>query len=756
VPQPKTKQLELSTVDRERLEALIRDDWSLDSADLNDRQTKLRRWYRLWRNVTEVNPIPDQDRSNFSIPMILWVILQSLAKDLDVLLGEESEIIVNPIGKTDVDRVPKVKKWINWRIKHSLKLFPKLYRYLLQKKIFGNSIGFIPWKTKSRTVRVFEQQERQVFEDSIDPVTNLPIQIPRKVTEQVEVEKEVIDFDGPDLVIENLEDWVVPVNAKSIEDTDHFIRRLQPFYDELLDWEDEGKLSDRLFDKEAKEFLKNKAETSSGVTKIQNTAATETVTVEKKSAEGLPQDAQGREQRLIIYNWFGRFRFSTNAEMGETEERSEEIVAFYSPDLRKLLGVSRLVDIFPDGRRPFIKSDGILDVDSFWSRGLVEILEPIQYEMDAFHRLAVSAGEGAIGPVIFGTPAAGQSLTARKLEPYTFVPVMDPNSIKAVNLGDINLQPYVLLMQELKSFTENLTALTDPQLGRQSDRPNAPRTFGQQALLQAESNVRLLLDIRLEREALRELIRRIWELDKRYLPPETFFRVTEEDPGDVLTKEDMQGSFDFDIGPVTAISNRAQKTQELMQSFALVAPLGMPQITVALLKKVLEKMGQPDVAALLPDLGQLAPPKTPDEENARIMQGEDVDPHPLDNHQQHIAKHSDFRARMEIVVGTVMQGENEIELTMASQNPGLLGRIDSHIAEHQAAMKQKEGLSLVQAQLGAQGGAGGQGGQAAQIAPGNLDPAQGALQQAFGGQAPNESAQSQIASLVNTGGTNIL
>ncbi|KKK80307.1 hypothetical protein LCGC14_2824820, partial [marine sediment metagenome] len=278
-----------------------------------------------------------------------------------------------------------------------------------------------------------------------------------------------------------------------------------------------------------------------------------------------------------------------------------------------------------------------------------------------------------------------------------------------------------------------------PQLGRQLSQPNAPRTLGQQQLLQAESNVRLLLDIRLERENLRELLKRIWELDKRFLEKPVFFRVTEEDPGDVMTEEDMQGSYDFDIGPITALSNRQQKTQELLQMLALSGQVGIPQVTMALFKRAVEKAGFPDVAALIPDASEQKPGMSPEEENNLMLKGKDVDPSPLDNHTKHIPVH---------------QAQADRLIEFEKKQPGILAQagkqnvvanILSHIAEHTAAIK-RGGL-----------GAGGLTPQAQQPQQAQLGQGQqlgGALQQQPGQQSPGDTA-SQLSGLLNAGGGNL-
>ena len=724
MPLPPTQQLPLSELDKRKLIKLCDDRYAQYSADLKPRMAAMSRWYKLWRNGMDMNGFPEEERSNFSIPLIPWTIKAKVAKELDVLLGEESEIVVNPVGQSDVARADKVQKWLNWRVKTSLKLFKKLYVHLLQKYIFGVSIAFVPWVTRTRTVkRPQVQLQMQEMTDS----SGLSMMVP--VPAMVMVDEEVVDFDGPEVIIENLEDWFFDVTTSDILSGD-FCRRLWITIDDLLDLRDEGKL-DAAYVAEKLEDLRRLAESSTS-TPIDD------VTDEKATQSGTPAQPTTPTGKFILQNWFVKFRLNTLEDGSGGDERATPLVAFYQPERKCLLGVCRLVDIFPDGRSHFIVSQATLDVNSPYPIGQAELLEPISQEMDAFHRLAVSAAEGSIGPVVFYNPSSGFDPEKFKLEPMSAYACADPNGIKVVNLGQIQLAPYITLMQEMQAFAEKLTSLTDAQLGRTSEAPNAPRTFGQQQLLQAESNVNLLLDVRVEREALRELLNLIWEMDKRFLPKPYFFRVTESDPGDVMTDEDMMGNYDFDIGPVTAISNRAQKTQELMQAFALVQPLMIPQLTIGLAKKVLKRLGQDDVAAMLPDLAKLLPPLPPDQENVRMIQGESLDPNPLDNPMEHIPVHS---AALQQLQQEVAPG-----ISLAASNPGAGQRIQLHIEKHlQLAQQQAMMMQMVQGQQAAQ----------QPSKPGAKD---GKAQQVNGQarqSAPNEMSQNGTSSLMNSGNMNL-
>jgi hypothetical protein len=409
-----------------------------------------------------------------------------------------------------------------------------------------------------------------------------------------------------------------------------------------------------------------------------------------------------------------------------------------------------LVDIFPDGRLPFIKSDLIRDPNRFWGIGLPELLEDINREMDALHNITTDGGMMSVGPMGGYKPMSGFTAEKFKYEPFMMLPLNDPKNDLSFFNASFNPGGYVALMPQLLAMAERVTGLTETQLGRQFSGPNAPRTLGQQQLLQAESNQRLFLDLMLERESFRELMARIWEADKRWLEKPIFFRVTEEDPGDVLTDEDMQGDYDFDITPPTAIANRGQMLQDTIQAYSLLVsnPIALqnPALIAESLKKVLKRLGQAELVAFVPDTSKLRPPMSAEDENVLILQGQDVDPHPADNHIRHIEIHKRL-----IAFGEQAQQAAPGLLPHIGQSD-LIERVNSHIAEHQQAMKTQGGSINMMGRGAPTGGGQVFGGASPQFGQG-AGPGNGQQPSGQSNPAANPAA-ANLASILNSRGAN--
>lgn len=735
MPIPKVKQLELSEEATQRLISRIEQDYEDDSADLQGRNNALQRWYKLWRVARNMNGFPEEEKPAFNIPLVLWQILAKLAKELDALLGDESEIIVNPIGPSDTKRAQKVTRWMNWRVKNSLKLFKKLYVYLLQKSVMGTTIGHIYWKTKKRTVKSIEIQpvpyivtDPMTGMEMLDPMTGQPIMDMR--LEPIEVEKEVIDFDGPQFDVENLEHWLIPPYATSIEDADHFERVLWLSYEEVLDMVAEGQM--RELTDEEKEQLRHIAENEPPLGS--ESGSSKQVSSEKAAQTGTPSVPEGRQNKIRFINWNGKFL------VNEEDDRGQEIISFFQPDRKILCGTCRLVDMNPDGRRAFIASQAIQDINSFWGIGIAELLEPMNMEMNALHSAAEAAAEAANTIILLVKPTMGSSIDKTRLGAgLNLVPTSDTEGAKILQMQGGDLAQYATLMNQHLSFSERVTGLTDNQLGRQSERPNAPRTYGQQQLLQAESNTRILMDVRLERESLRELLKRIWEMDKRWAAKPVIFRVVEEDITSEMTEDDFQGEYDFDIGPVTMVSNRAQKTQELMMLIQMAA--NIPPVYMSLFKELLKRQGYPSLANIIPDASEMPHPIPPEEENNLLLQGQDVDPNPMDNHAAHMAKHQDMIVRLE-------QAYQQVPALQAS-DPQAIARIQAHIAEHQQMMKM--GAMSIMGPLMMGGG----GQQIGAGAPNGLNQTSQGSNGSGSPVAPNQQIQAALSGIRNSGGLNL-
>ena len=747
MPLPSISQFKLSDEDREKLKTQIVRQKTQDSGDLQQRSAAVTRWIRLWRAASDDNAFPATEKSNFHIPLVLWQILHKVAKEFAAIWGEDQRIIVSPKGKTDAKRAPKVNRWMNWRVS-TLGIVRKWYDYNVLKQIIGTSIAYVPYVVRKKEVKVAVPVTKTELVDSVDQDTGLAIKVPQETTTTEWKVKEVVSYEGPDLIPEAIEDWIVPAaGGPDIEDKDHFIRRLKLSMDEVVGLEDEGKivLTDEDREKLYKLAEESKTEVSQGVD------AGQPVREERAAQAGEPAVPQGSEDRIILYNWFGKFRITPSS--GEkSKDRPVKLVAFFSEDLQKVVGVMSRVDVCPDGELGFIKSELIRDPNKFWGIGVAELLESINNEMDMWHNIVTDAGTLGVAPIMLYSASSGFDPVKFKMEPGMAYCVADPSAVKIISLAGIDLSVYSTTMPQLLAMAERIIGVSEADMGRQYSGPNAPRTVGQQVMLQQGSSERQGLDLELERDVVRKFLCRIWELDKRFLPKPYAFRVTEENMDDVMNPDDFEGDWDFDISPPTRVSNAAQETQNLLQAYAMLSndPLIMqtPAVKVAMQRKILERLHQEEIAALLPDPEKMAPPQSPQVEEVRILQGETVSVNPADNHAEHLASHQDALDRYN-------QWDNRVPgIHTVLDLHGAISRLKMHIAATQQAMK-TQGGSIRMMPQGPTGGGG---------IPGTMPPIPGmGTNVPQMGAPPMQSpaapqagpAQAGLAQMLNTGGLNL-
>ena len=120
--------------------------------------------------------------------------------------------------------------------------------------------------------------------------------------------------------------------------------------------------------------------------------------------------------------------------------------------------------------------------------------------------------------------------------------------------------------------------MRDLQMGRQSDRPNAPRTATQTVKLLEEGNVRISLDTKVLREDMSIILGHFWALEYMFSPEETFFRVTEEDADGLfptnngaaaITLEDRDGRYDFRLEFAGSVWSKEMKKEQALARYQL-------------------------------------------------------------------------------------------------------------------------------------------------------------------------------------------
>lgn len=657
-------QLKWPQAEMDRIGNRILHDYRAAMADHNRRMQRWRQYFRRWRAATDLPNQGEEQASNVPVPYIRWNILTKWAKEMDSLFGDEAEIEAVPVGPSEYKRDLKIGKYMSWRVFNSMKLINPFCVFVLRKLLFGRSFAFSPWKRDTFLVK--------------DPHTG--------------AEREIVDYEGPDFDPLWPDDVIVPCEeVKSIHEFSYVIRRFRIRPDDLLKGEDEGRYQGIRKNWDNIIHLAQHG--------IQREFEGEEIKLEQDEAEGLLyQRPLSSGEWVTIIEWYGRWRPVKKGPRGGTpnasewdfekrEMRQREYVVRYLLDLHMVIGIQDLADLYPTkkNRRPFVESSMLKD-GSYWSPGLAEMLIDLEDELRVNHNQATEAGQLAMQPPIGYRPASGFNPDTFKLEPGLAIPLDNPEK----DLREITITAKMDIAQwkeqAVLAYGEKLTGMSDLQMGRQSDRPNAPRTARQTIALLEEGNVRISLDAKVLREDMSDVLTHFWDLEYLFSPDEQFFRVTEEDVngafavnngGSIITLEDRDGRYDFRLKFADSVWSREARKEKTLARYQLDLQNPMivqnPQALWETTNDAHEALGDPNFEDLVPRPPRPDMSVDPKREWVEMLHGEDVVVHPADDDLAHMTRHLQDLRRAERDKG----------------DPEAMGKLQQHYYDHIAQLQAK-------------------------------------------------------------------
>lgn len=656
-PQQNQFQLKWSDAEVSRIGTRVQTDYR---AAIGDHHRRLRRWatyYRRWRSMVDVPAEGEETASNVPVPFIRWNVFTKWSKEMDALFGDDAEIVAVPVGPSDYRKDKKISRYMTWRVFNSMKLLNPFCEFVLRKLVFGRSFAYSPWL-------------RDTFEVA---------------------GKEIVDYEGPGFTPLWPGDIIVPAEeVKCIHDFSFVIRRVVVTPDDLLDGVEEGRYNANV--KKNWTTILNIAQRGR-----QRQPEGQEVELEKDEAEGVMYERPlSAGEWVTVFEWYGKWRplKSGKRDAGEwdfdrREMKTEGFVVRYLLDLNLVIGVQSLEDLYPTlkRRRPFVESSMIKD-GTYWSPGLAEMLIDLEDELKVNHNQATESGQFAATPMFGYRPAAGVTADTFKAEPGLFIPLDNPATDVKQLVISANLEVATWKEQTVLAYGEKLTGMGDLQMGRQSDRPNAPRTATQTVKLLEEGNVRISLDTKVLQEDMAGVLQHFWDLEYLFTPEQTFFRVTEEDADGlfptnngaaVLTSEDRDGRYDFRLKFANSVWSKEMKKEQSLARYQLDLqnPLIVqnPRALWSVTNDVHTALGDPNFADLVPE------PPAPDisidprEEWVRMQEGEDVHVNPMDNDNVHMLRH--YRDYQE-------------SRTDPNADPQAVKALEAHYLQHIAQLTQKK------------------------------------------------------------------
>lgn len=678
---PKSYQIRLPESEQSKLIDRIEQDFLTDKATHTRWAQDCAEWMKKWETRVDPPAAGDEGKPNHVVPLIQWQCFNKLARDMQALLGDEAAITAKGTGPTDARKVHKVGCYMTSRVFDQMEIINPLAIFEFRRILNGWAAAYRPW-----------------YRREYDTLQGGKV-------------KRVCDYEGPGFFPCEPDDLMVPPErgVTSIHDFSHVIRRVRYTVDDLQ--RGDGTLFQGTSDPEFVRELIAWAKTGD-IANDYTLVGMDPVRSERERSEGVDYDQYVLGRRGIwVWEWYGAWRplkkRIRSAEVDDLERRlpyEADWVIRYIPGLRKIIGVQDLLELYPKmrKRRPFVESTLIKD-GTYRPKGFGALLEDLEDEATANSRLFTAAGELSVWPIIFYKPGGGFNAKAFKVQPGNAYPTADPSSVNVVKIVP-NLEYATARQQDLFAIAERVTGITDQSMGRSIERPNAPRTATGQLALIEEGNIRAYLDSTILREDFEQIITEFWELDCDLAPkaePGIFFRVTKQQAnglfdtkggGSYMTAKEFGGRYDFRLKFATSVWARQAKKAELLAFFqiAMQNPLCAtnPKVMWTLLNRLAIEFGINDFETICPPPPDLDEPQTPDQEWARMLEGEtDVHVNPQDHDQLHLVKHA---------------GQVEDARKDPDRDPKAIAQMEQHIRQHHEQMRVKAMMQALTAHLAQQ------------------------------------------------------
>jgi hypothetical protein len=655
-------QLALPRQEMEALANLVLTGFRNAIPDHNKRIARWADYTRRWRGLVDTPEAGDEEKSNFRVPLVAWLTLAQLAKETDSIFGEDAEIVAVPQGPSDHRNVHKIGKYMTWRVLRSMKILRSLMVFVLRKILLGKAHAYVPWETRTYMSKG----------------------------------KEVEEYSGPGFFPIPPDDLIVPAeDVVTIHDFSWVIRRYTTTPDAMLDGEEQGLY--QTIEDNYEEIL------NAARNPIRRDAQSQQIRKELDIAEGVNyENPMAGSESLTILEWYGRRRMPNKKSDGGADEydlarremRQTELVVRVLLETEKVVGVQKLEVLYPDmaQRRPIREASFLTDL-TYWPRGMAELVADCEDELSANHNLATEAAELAVAPPTGYRPASGMKQERFKRAPGDMIPLDNPQTDIRELTTTFNAPAATWKEQVILSYVERMTGLNDGSMGRQSDRPNAPRTARQALSLLEESNVRISLATKLLAEDLNALLLHFWTLDCQFAPEQLFFRVTEEDAnglfevkqgGSIITTKERDGRYDFQIKFANSVYSREAEKERVLARYQLDMQNPLIATNPAALWKVTNDvhraLGDPNFAHLVPKPPEGDMPVEPREEWARLQQGETVTVNPMDNDELHLIRH-----RQDLVSAQADP----------NGNPDAVKSMTAHFAQHVQQLQQKKVIQAI-------------------------------------------------------------
>ena len=624
--------IDLSLLERERIARYIKSRFDDVQTKHNERCDQIDEADEVYRMVPKTVKGADSDVPNYRTPLSAVTMEVIHANIMNVFHTPKDIMRVLPVEEGDIPKVKKLGVFGNWSMKNEIKIFERTDRLFHNSEKIGECPYIMHWVKEYGTEieREMVMNPAKPEEPLVDPDTQEPIYQER--------DKEKLLYNGPKLEIFSRKDYFQPLNALMDVTPEWEMRRIRLTYDQYLREELQGKMY--------KDSIKD----------IQDWSGEATSDTKMIDYEG-DEIPVGKWEKEFV-EFYGRIRLSVvkRDKEGQIEDEQElegEFIGIMNMD-SEVLGSLRK-NKFPLKMRPIGIDYFIPDDDGRRiGRGVIDVMESPQTCYDALYNQYCFGTIQSNSPVAFFTPMGNLRDEPIKIRHGYMYPTSDPSGVKLFQFPapDASLQ----IMLELVSYwAQMLFGISAYSAGLESKiDPTAPAKKA--ALVVAQGSVRLNMIIKRKNQTLRDIFKRWFLLYKENMPKNKYMRIagaSEDMPWkfESVSLEDfaLKSIPDFELtGNIlnvnkTLEANKAIAIYNMLVTnpfFSPKLPQGI-QALYSLTKWLIDKLDDTGLSKFLPEApGEDV--KTPEEENARFLQGDYGSPTEQEDHISHIKVHREM------------------------------------------------------------------------------------------------------------------
>jgi hypothetical protein len=557
IPQKLLKQLQKEDVGKKVVEL-----WNQAN---NSRSVWLQRQRTFLEELDEfVDPIytaPLEWSSTLHFPVAFTISKTYHARMFAAVFGQDPPFTTRARKEANVDRAPliqelmryTVRDWANYNKGIEDPIDAGIWRWITS----GTVVWKLAWEKRfSRYIDVMKEQ-KQVVSFEVDPETGIDRPVSKIVTEEKEVERAAVTYNGPCVYPVLPEDIVIIGGNGDVDDAEHVIESAYLSASDLWSLADQ-----KVFDKKV---VKQIIEAGRDYKTAEPANAIKAERALHAGNDGPDQEYE--EDKFQILEAHIRMPVDNSG-------INSDLVVWVHKNTTKIVRATYLYRMSETGQRPYAKADFYKREGEPFGIGLPELIYTLTKEIDAVHNMRLDFGLLSTMPFGYYRPTSSMSTEKIPIEPGQLVPLDNPQSdVMFPNLGNrtaFGFQEEAALQQMI----ERVTGISDLSLGVLGAQGAARTATGARAIV-GESNANLDIFLRRLNRGLKKLYGYLFGMLQRRLPENFEFRLFGDNGQQyfktVHSREEIAGKYDFELEPNSANSNKQIQVEVANQVYMMTS-----------------------------------------------------------------------------------------------------------------------------------------------------------------------------------------